>query len=398
MNRQVPLLFFVLLIVACSPLHRIKSNRLVTKASLTTTNFYSTIDYELKEDLPILTVEIEGKPYRFFFDTGGYTVLSAAMVEQLKGVRQISHIDVKDGNERTNRIYTYQLDALKIGEATFEKVGFAKIGFTESEWFSCLGVDGTLGPNILKECLWLFAADKQQIILTDQASRLPVYPNGTKVLCKTTNINKPLLDFSVAGYSNTLTFDTGFNGYLKLSTRTDSTFCQDCPKIEKLGQFFNAGHSKEQRKIILARMDSINISGWSLPAPIASLDAGSSSSLLGSEIFRSHNVLFNLAAKEITFFPRETPEEINKSTSFGFGFNFEAGQLRVGYVYRPGAAYAAGILPGEEIISVDGTVYNFTDYCDFATNFDLPEKEEITLELKRTEGPVSILLTKAPLF
>lgn len=145
-------------------------------------------------------------------------------------------------------------------------------------------------------------------------------------------------------------------------------------------------------------MDSINISGWSLPAPIASLDAGSSSSLLGSEIFRSHNVLFNLSAKEITFFPRKAPEEINQLTSFGFGFNFENGQLIVGYVYRPSAAFAAGILPGEEIISVDGTVYNFTDYCDFATNFDLPEKEEITLELKRTEGPVSILLTKAPLF
>lgn len=398
MNKILPLLFFVSLLASCSTLHRVKSNRLVTKATLTAADFYAAVDYELVQDLPIFTVEIEGKPYRFFFDTGGYTVLSAALIQQLKGIRQISHIDVKDGNEQTNRIYTYKLAALSIGGIEFEDVGFAKIGFTESEWFSCLGVDGTLGPNILKECLWLFATEEQQIILTDQPGRLPVYEGGIKVPCKTTNINKPLLDFAFADYSSTLTFDTGFNGYLKLGATSDSTLYQGYSKVDKLGQIFNAGHGKDQRNIVIAQMDEINISGLNLLAPVANIDPGSSSSLLGSEIFRSHNVLFNLSAKEITFFPRKNPEEINKLTSFGFGFNFENGQITVGYVYRPSAAFAAGILPGEEIVSVDGTAYNFTDYCDFVTNFDLPAKEEITLELKRAEGPVSILLTRASLF
>jgi hypothetical protein len=398
MNKFLPLFFFVLLFASCSTLHRIKSNRLVTKATLTATNFYSVVDYELKEDLPIISVEIEGKPYRFFFDTGGYTVLSAALIQQLNGIQQISHIDVKDGNEQTNRIYTYQLDALSIGGVEFADVGFAKIGFTELEWFSCLGVDGTLGPNIMKECLWLFATEEQQIILTDQASRLPNYEEEIKLSCKMTNINKPLLGFSFADYSSTLTFDTGFNGYLKLGATSDSTLYQGYSKVDKLGQIFNAGHGKDQRNIVIAQMDEINISGLNLLAPLANIDPGSSSSLLGSKIFRSHNVLFNLAAKEITFFPRKAPEEINQLASFGFGFNFENGQITVGYVYRPSAAFAAGVLPGEEIISVDGKVYHFTDYCDFATNFNLPAKEEITLELKRADGPVSIQLTRAPLF
>ncbi|WP_367391198.1 retroviral-like aspartic protease family protein [Lewinella sp. LCG006] len=398
MKKLIPLFVIVSLLASCSTLHRIKSNRLVTQATLATTNFYSTIDYELKEDLPILTVEIEGKPYRFFFDTGGYTVLSEALIKALKGVRQISHIDVKDGNEQTNRIFTYQLEALSIGGVRFEEVGFAKIGFTESEWFSCLGVDGTLGPNIMKECLWLFATDEQKIILTDQASRLPAYEKGIEVACSTTNINKPLLDFSFAEYSSTLTFDTGFNGYLKLAAITDSTHYQKYPSVEKMGQFFNAGHSKEQRNLIVLQLDSVNVSGLNLQAPISSLDMGSTSSLLGSEIFRSHNVLFDLSGKEITFFPREAPQLINKLSSFGFGFNYEARRITVGYVYKPSAAYTAGVLPGDEIVSIDGTVYNFTDYCDFVTNFDLPAKEKITLELKRAGGPVSIELTKAPLF
>jgi hypothetical protein len=356
------------------------------------------IDYELKEDLPIITIEIEGRSYRFFFDTGGYTVLSEALVQQLKGVRQISYIDVKDGNEHTNRIYTYQLEALSIGGVLFEDVGFAKIGFTESEWFSCLGVDGTLGPNILNECLWMFANDEQQIILTDQASRLPDYENGTKVLCKTTNINKPQLDFSFANYSNTLTFDTGFNGYLKLAAITDSSYYQDYPKVEKTGQLFNAGHGLDRRNTLLVQMNEVNISGLILQEPVASFDAGTSSSLLGSEIFLSHNVLFNLTAKEITFFPREAPEEINRRSSFGLGFNFEDGQITVGYVYKPSAAHAAGLLPGDEIVSINGNAYHFTDYCDFVTNFDLPAKEDILLEIKRAESPISIPLTKASLF
>lgn len=398
MNKFLPLLFFVLFFASCSTLHRIKSNRLVTKATLAATNFYSVVDYELKEDLPIISVEIEGQSYRFFFDTGGYTVLSAALIQQLEGTRQISHIDVKDGNERTNRIYTYQLAALSIGGVEFTDVGFAKIGFTELEWFACLGVDGTLGPNIMKECLWLFATEEQQIILTDQANRLPNYEGAINMSCKTTNINKPLLDFSFADFASTLTFDTGFNGYLKLGATSDSTLYEGYPKVDKLGQIFNAGHGKDQRNIVLAQMDEINISGLNLLAPVANIDPGSSSSLLGSKIFRSHHVLFNLSAKEITFFPRKNPEEINKPTSFGFGFNFENGRITVGYVYQPSAAFAAGILPGEEIVSVNGIVYKFADYCDFATNFDLPAKEEITLELKRAESSVSILLTKAPLF
>lgn len=397
MNKH--LLFLLLFSLAsCTTFHRVKSNRLVTKAKLTANNFYTAVPYDWQQNLPIITVEIEGKPYRFFFDTGGYTVLSEQLIEQLTTTRKISYIDVKDGNQQTNRIYTYELEELRIGNIPFQNVGFAKIGFTESEWLQCLGVDGTLGPNIMKQCLWLFESDKQQIILTDQRERLPIDRPGTSVAIKTNNINKPLLSFSFTNYSGTLTFDTGFNGYLQLREAADNAVFNSHVKIEKQGQVINAGHSQKRRTTTLIRLDSINISGLNLYQPIVHLDSEGSSSLLGSEIFKTHQVLFDLANDELVFLPRKSPEKLPSYNTFGFSFSFKNGQITVGHVYVPSAAHTAGLLPGEDILSIDANSYRFSDFCDFMTHFDLSPKEEIVLEVLRAGEPKKIVLKKSALF
>ncbi|MBK7407157.1 MAG: hypothetical protein IPJ40_03165 [Saprospirales bacterium] len=107
--------------------------------------------------------------------------MSEELIGNLSGITELSYIDVKDGNSVTSRIKTYSLEELKIGEVSFFDVGFAKIGFTESAWFKCLGLDGTIGPNVMKECYWLFDNEEKRLTFTNDKTSLPIIRNGVKV-------------------------------------------------------------------------------------------------------------------------------------------------------------------------------------------------------------------------
>ncbi|PSR12692.1 MAG: hypothetical protein DA408_17630 [Bacteroidetes bacterium] len=389
--------FLLVLLTSCATYHRIKSNHLVTRATLGAQNFYQTIDYEYLYSLPVFSVEIENKTYRFIFDTGGYTVFSDRLMDELSNIREVSYIDVKDGNNQTARIRTYLLDELKIGGIPFRNVGCAKIGFTEADWFTCLGVDGTIGPNIMKTCLWLFDNTTQSLVLTDQKDRLAILQQGTRVPIKTNNIDKPLINFSIGNYTNELTFDTGFNGLLTLMQPRDSLLFEGYPSIEKIGHRSNAGNSIVRKNTRLVQLDTIHIGGLVLTGPIARVEANSSSNSLGSRIFETHQVLFHLAADEVYFQRFRAGTTSDEIQSFGFGYEFAAGKIIVSYVYQPSPASRLGLVAGEEILRINGQAYHFEDYCDFIDHFTEPAEEEVVLEVLRNGLPTLVSLRKAPL-
>lgn len=388
-------LLLAAILSGCSTFQRIKSNKILVSADLNSSSFHTVVPFEYISSLPVFEVSIEGRSYKFIFDTGGYTVFSDELTTVLKGVRKASYIDVKDGNSKVSRIDTYVLDELEIGGILFSEVGFATIGFTESEWFKCLGLDGTIGPNIMKEAFWQFDSKTQQIALTDNKNALEIASNGIKIPIYTDNVFKPSLVLQIGIYAKRVGFDTGFNGFLKLIENPEVLAFEDYPSIVRLGNRSNAGNSTTYTDTRMIKIDSVRLNELVFRDIIASVGNKFSSDLLGSQIFEYYRVLLDLSGKAMYLEDIEgKPLMQNSIESFGFGFDFRDGKVVIDYVYVPSAAYKLGVKPGQLVRKINGQNHEFSSYCDFIENFDIPEGDKIELELLTDNKPYLINLSK----
>ena len=395
MKKTILLLLAASLLPQCTTYHRIKSNNLVTKATLPEERFYEEIPFTLVHGLPAVPVFIgqDSTPHQFLFDTGGYTVLSEALKNKAAGVHPKSYIDVKDANSQTSRIHTYMLDRLVVGAVPFENVGFARISFTEADFFSCPGIAGTIGPNIMKECIWYFDYDNHKIIATDQLERIPGIETASRIPVKTNNIYKPIMEFTVDGQPGQFTFDTGDNGFITLQQPFVESLRRQYPSAAKLGQGIQAGHSLVREDVALLRIDSIHLGEVLLEEAIV-VSRNSPAHSLGAGIFGHYNVVFNLGQDEVFFIKRENPSVKRELRSFGFGLGLEGQKLTVEFLYTNSPASKAGIQLGDELALINGKAYQFSDYCDFLNHFELEPAEEIELELIRNGERSKVQLKK----
>ncbi|MFC3879843.1 hypothetical protein ACFOSV_06630 [Algoriphagus namhaensis] len=388
-------LLVLTLLSGCSTFQRIKSNKLLASADLKNESFQSVVPIEYISNLPVFEVTIQGEVYRFIFDTGGYTVFSERLTDRLIGLAKPSYIDVKDGNSTVSRINTYFLDELEIGGITFEKEGFATIGFTESEWFSCLGLDGTIGPNIMKEALWEVDSQEGHIILSDKSKRLEIVDSGHTIPLYTDPVFKPSLDLQIGKEIKRVGFDTGFNGFLKLIGKPSSDYLDSYPSVLRLGNRTNAGNSIVFSDTKMVKLDEMGLNGIVFRNVITSVGNQFSSDLLGSQLFDQYKILIDLSGKALYLEEFETkPERQTKIESFGFGLDFRAGKVVIDYVYQPSAAHDMGVKPGQEILKINGRHYAFSSYCEFIENFQLPMENTMELELLQEDKPFFVSLTR----
>lgn len=395
MKKIAYYLLFAVILSGCSTFHRMKSNKILANADMNSSSFYAVVPFEYISSLPVFEVSIQGENYRFIFDTGGYTVFSDELTNRLNGVKKASYIDVKDGNSTISRIDTYVLNKLEIGGITFSDVGFANIGFTESEWFKCLGLDGTIGPNIMKEAFWQFDSKTQLITFTDNKNKLDVVSSGIKVPIYTDNVFKPSVDLKIGNDTKRVGFDTGFNSFLKLIDKPESSVLKGYPSVVRLGNRSNAGNSVIYSDTRMIKVDSIKLNGLIFKDVITSVGDRFSSDLLGSKLFDYFRIMMDLSGGEM--YLDEIEEDTlmqNSIESFGFGLDFRDGKVVIDYVYQPSTANKKGIKPGQLVLNINGQNFEYSSYCDFINNFKDIGGEAMEIELLIDNKPYLISLTK----
>jgi hypothetical protein len=372
-----------------------KSNKILASADLNSSSFYAVVPFEYISSLPVFEVSIQGENYRFIFDTGGYTVFSDELTSRLSGIKKASYIDVKDGNSTVSRIDTYVLNELEIGGISFFDVGFANIGFTESEWFKCLGLDGTIGPNIMKEAFWQFDSKTQRITFTDNKNKLKIVSSGLKIPIYTDNVFKPSLDLQIGNETKRVGFDTGYNSFLKLIDKPESQALESYPSVVRLGKRSNAGNSVIYADTRMIKVDSIKLNGLVFTDVITSVGDRFSSDLLGSQLFDYYRIMLDLSGGAMYLEEIEgKPLMQGNIESFGFGLDFRDGKVVIDYVYEPSTANKIGVKPSQLVLNINGQNCEYSSYCDFIENFKAPDGDQIEIELLRDNKPYLISLSK----
>ncbi|MBK8492954.1 MAG: PDZ domain-containing protein [Saprospirales bacterium] len=243
-------------------------------------------------------------------------------------------------------------------------------------------MDGTIGPNVMKECYWLFDNKEKRITFTNDKTTLPIIRNGVKVPLYTDHVFKPSIDLQIGNYQQRVGFDTGFNGFLKLIDRPEFPFFELYPSVVKLGGRSNAGNSTTFTHTRMVKIDTVKLNGMALTNVIATSGEKFSSDLLGSQLFDYYKIMVDLSGNAMYFEEIDaTPLRQGHIESFGMGFDYRDGKVVVGYVYESSAAHKKGIEPGQQIIGINGQNVEFADYCDFVNNLNIPDNGILELEL-----------------
>ena len=397
MQRSYAIFFLLLFLLGCTPFNRVKSYRWLNNAKLKSDSFYQEIPFELRFDIPVFKVHLgeNDAPFHFMFDSGGHTVLSEKAIQQTTGIKKKSYIDLGDAHLVVDRADIYALSKLKIGNTQFKNIGFGQFDFTESGLFNCLGIDGTLGPNILKKGIWHFDYTNKKIIFTDDLSKIQGIEQATQIPVMTNFALKPWLDFTLDGVTRKAILDLGATSVFIIPPKDISLMQENHPFVYKSNNRNVAGNSEMVTNSYIFKLDHIQIGDFALQSVLAATEQALEEYILGVRLLEYCDITFNIPQKEIYLHPRQGNSPKTEINTFGFSFDFEDGQLVVGALYANSPAQKAGIRAGDVVTKVNGQSYAFSDYCDFLNNFELGNLSELNLEIIRDGNVLNFKLKKA---
>src|SRR5699024_1006194 len=112
-------------------------------------------------------VEINGKTYRFLFDTGSQTTVVSTAIAKDNRIKKIGKLRVTDSQETKSKLIASKLKELRFGDAIFKNVGVVVHDFKAHDAFECLPIDGIIGMNILKHYQWKLDFSTNTLALMD---------------------------------------------------------------------------------------------------------------------------------------------------------------------------------------------------------------------------------------
>lgn len=144
-------------------------NSLMNVGGTSQKDYYTVIPYEPVVGLPVVMIEMKGKQYRFLFDTGAATSIRNDLAEEL-GLDVVSKIPVKDAEGRADSLFVYTMPDILLGEVVFNGIPAYAVN-KDVEFVKCLGLDGIIGSNLLRESIVKFSSKDSTITITDMYQR-----------------------------------------------------------------------------------------------------------------------------------------------------------------------------------------------------------------------------------
>lgn len=359
----------------------------LNQGGTTQTNYYTELSYEDIRWAPIIKVTINGKEYRFLLDTGAPNAISKKLFDELKP-ELIKKVPVLDANNYENNLNIVRLKEIKIGTVTFHDIPTAVPN--DPFFFDCLGVDGFIGSNLLRNSILQLSSKSRKIIITDQPEKLKLQNKKGTEMYLTTNQSLPLVTLEYLGKGSgsipTL-FDTGSAGFIEHSL---SQFMQieqaQVFDIQAKGKgkstlgLYGFGKDTTQYRL---KLPELKINGTSFKNVNLITTLGDDSTI-GSRVLDYGVVTLNYKDKKFYFEPDEATYDLSEGL-FPVSLIPVGNQLRVGTIWEE--QLKEKLTPGDQVIAIDGIDYTTVSSCDIIKKEAIfMGKTQAILTLRDTNG------------
>jgi hypothetical protein len=349
-------------------------------------NYYEEIPYKNINGKIILEGEIAGKKHRFLFDTGAPCALSKELAAELNA-KVINKIEIHDTYLHTDSATVIELNDLTLGRITFNHIPAITLF---PDFYTCWGIDGVIGSNLLRNSIVSIMSNKHIIVFTDQKNKLSLKAkNSAPLVSNIGSQSDPQIKIIIKNkLTLTIPFDTGDNGFLRVSDKMVADLKQYALFDTLTTGFGASGMSamgmqnaakKAQLKIAFftvgnGRFDNLVVETNKEVIPA-----------IGNKLLDYGNITLDFINGKFYFDANNNLTDLNeKLWPFNPGFN--NGKFVIGVVWKKGEGLAK---QGEQILAIDDTDFSNMSICTLLTaKPPLEGKDTAVLTLKDTQGNV----------
>jgi len=341
-------------------------------------NFKEVVSFDLVANLPIIEVQIEGKKYKFLFDTGALSVVPISLLQELS-LEVVQAIDVSDSKEQNSSAFIYNLPSLKVGNIEFCDYVVVASDFTKQLPMCCLGFDGIFGYNFLSQLVVEISYEKKEIILLDKLSHSLGFTQTPLIFDGHAG---PRFEINFPFRNISFVIDTGKNDGISLAVTEElGAFKEYAKGTKEIRGLFSSSFSgaKEEEVETVYLLENFNITkNIAIKRYPVSLNDGLES-LVGNSFLKNFDIILDFKKK--MFYMKQLDNallEKNFNDSFGFFLHWdETRKLYISALSNSSLASNAGLKLGDRILELDGKdTYEFTkeDYCALFLALNSDEK------------------------
>lgn len=205
-------------LLSLSACNYFKNVRLLQAGETGESDFVWEIPFELRKDLIVIEVEIQGQRGDFIFDTGAFNSKIASDWAELLGLEAKAYKTNQDTHDKERRIGVVQIPSLKMGEAIFENISAGSLAKYEESAARCIAPGGIIGANLIKLAHWKIDYEARLLYCSNRPfSPEPGEPFYQLPFKRPVLSGKPRVTMQVAGKEvQNIIFDTGCNTALRL--------------------------------------------------------------------------------------------------------------------------------------------------------------------------------------
>jgi hypothetical protein len=372
------------------PLYIFSQKVLLNQGTISATEYYEEIKYELVLGKIILPVSINGVNYRFLLDTGAPNIFSSTILNK-NNLLVTDSIRISDSNNVKETIKSVVVPQLRIGNLTFENQAGLVYDFQKHNLLKCYNIDGFIGSNLFRKSILKINGQNQTITITNKIKLLKIETKPMRMVLVNNQLS-PYVEFKFIGKdkkkaSDMVLVDTGMQGLYDMSKRAFSIFekydifdvLATSTGIGDVG-LFGSGIATEQKlvKIATTRLNQYELNN------IVTATTSDDNSRIGLDFLKHGNLTFDFINKKFYFEPVKSSElePIPK-----FETSLQNNKVVIGLVWDENLKKLMN--SGDEVISIDQEDISKMFLCDYLTyKNDWKNKKKYNLKIKNKENNI----------
>lgn len=173
-------------------------------------NYYIELPYKSVRGLMIVSVQIGGGSHDFLFDTGSATAVVGSLKRHIPESEQ-QLISISDSQNNKDSVFMGILPEITLGSCLF--TGIPAFIIKESVHSQCLGFEGIIGSNLLRNSVVQIDTKRHTIIITNDVHEIKINEKYESKM-KLDQQSGPIIDLQIGGqkgkmYKVPSLFDSG---------------------------------------------------------------------------------------------------------------------------------------------------------------------------------------------
>ena len=342
--------------------------RAIQSGGIAQKQFKESVTIEIRNGLIFVPVTIQGREYRFLFDSGAPLSISHKLQDDYN-FKIISTGNLIDSDHNIKRIKWAKVESISNGKVSFNNQSVFIGDFEANPFLKCLEIDGIIGSNLLRHCNWTIDQEQKSLTFSDSLDKDDL--NGSiKIPFRTDNQYNMYTDISVGRATvRNILVDYGSNGSIALNDEIFNTLkgrnILGETIIEKgMQQSGIVGKAVPlNREIVYA--DSVSIDNNSLKKVM--LRTGKTVSI-GNQLLSRFRVTIDFNNKTLHLLETKVVQDSIYIPGFKLGYLSDQG-VYVQSVIEFSNAYEKGVRANMKVNKLDRL--NFKDgdnFCDYANH------------------------------